>query len=137
MEIAIISFCIIVVSIIIVVIMSRRRNEKTEVLTKKTGIVLDNDDSNEISLVYENILSLDKEDENRLSEISDEKMISKIDQIIPGTAQIISNSVSNVGVNNGGQLYRVIIPKHTKLVRSRKTEGAYRGFVRDKKGIKA
>lgn len=137
MEIAIISFCIIVVSIIIVVIMSRRRNEKTEVLTKKTGIVLDNDDSNEISLVYENILSLDKEDENRLSEISDEKMISKIDQILPGTAQIISNSVSNVGVNNDGQLYRVIIPKHTKLVRSRNTEGAYRGFVRDKKGIKA
>lgn len=129
-----------IIVVLVAVVFALKRNQsngttKEQNESSKDAISICNHDS--LSLEFERIPIISSEEENRLSEISDKKMISRIDSIVPGTVQLISGAVEKAANKNSGQLYRVIIPKNTELVKSRRTAGAFRGFVRDENGIKA
>lgn len=72
-------------------------------------------------------------DESKLVEIKDSKVLSHVNNLIPGLAQT-SNAVNNatqaVNAANGEVLYRAIIPAGAKLTDSKAMEGAVRGFYR-------
>lgn len=75
-------------------------------------------------------------DNAKLVEISDNRVIAQVNNLIPELAQI-GNSVNNaVQTLQAGNLYRAIIPAGTKLADSRSMEGAVRGIYHGAGGIK-
>lgn len=77
-------------------------------------------------------------DSDRMMEITDKTMLAKIDALIPGLVQT-GSAAQNAGQAAAASkeaLYRAIIPAGAKLVDSRATEGAVRGFYRGAKNIK-
>lgn len=75
--------------------------------------------------------------ESRLVEITDSKVLARVNNLIPNLAQA-SNAVNNAvqAVEAQGEvLYRAIIPTGAKLTNSRGMEGAVRGFYRGADGI--
>ena len=77
-------------------------------------------------------------DSERMMEITDKTMLAKIDALIPGLIQTGSAAQNAGQAAAAGKevLYRAIIPAGAKLVDSRATEGAVRGFYRGAKNIK-
>lgn len=76
-------------------------------------------------------------DESGLVEITDSKVLARVNALVPGLAQVGNavNNVVQVAQAQGEVLYRAIIPTGTKLTNSRGLEGAVRGFYRGADGI--
>lgn len=75
--------------------------------------------------------------ESGLVEITDSKVLARVNNLIPDLAQAgnaVNNSVQAVQAQ-GEVLYRAIIPAGAKLTDSRGMEGAVRGFYRGADGI--
>lgn len=77
-------------------------------------------------------------DENRLVEITDSKVLTHVNNLIPGLSQVgnATNNAVQAMQGNGEILYRAIIPNGAKLSNSTAMEGAFRGFYRGADGIK-
>lgn len=79
------------------------------------------------------------DDETKLVEITDSKVLAHVNNLVPGLAQA-SNAVNNaaqvVQAANGEVLYRVVIPAGAKLTNSKAMEGAVRGIYHGADGIK-
>lgn len=76
-------------------------------------------------------------DESGLVEITDSKVLARVNNLVPGLAQAgnaVNNTVHAVQAQ-GEVLYRAIIPAGAKLTDSRGMEGAVRGFYRGVDGI--
>lgn len=72
-----------------------------------------------------------------LAEITDSKVLARINQVVPNLAQA-GNAVNNaaqVAKTRGEVLYRAIIPAGAKLVESKDMQDAVRGIYRGAKGI--
>lgn len=79
------------------------------------------------------------EDESKLVEITDSKVLAHINNLVPGLTQAgnaMNNAAQAAKSTNGEVLYRAIIPVGAKLTNSKNTEGAVRGFYHDTNGIK-
>ena len=77
-------------------------------------------------------------DESQLVEITDSRVLTHINNLIPGMAQA-GNAVNNVvqATQGAGEvLYRAIIPAGAKLTDSKAMEGAVRGIYHGADGIK-
>lgn len=77
-------------------------------------------------------------DESKLVEITDSKVLSHVNNLIPGLAQVGNagnNAAQAVNAANGEVLYRAIIPAGTKLTGSKAMEDAYRGIYHGTDGI--
>lgn len=77
-------------------------------------------------------------DENKLVEITDSKVLTHVNNLLPGLAQA-GNAVNNAAQAmqvNGEVLYRAIIPAGAKLTESRAMENAVRGIYHGAGGIK-
>lgn len=77
-------------------------------------------------------------DESRLLEITDSKVLARVNNLIPGLAQAsnaANNAVQAVQAN-GEILYRAIIPAGAKLTDSKAMENAVRGMYHGADGIK-
>ena len=77
-------------------------------------------------------------DESKLVEITDSKVLSHVNNLIPGLAQVgnaVNNAAQAVNAANGEVLYRAIIPAGTKLTGSKAMEDAYRGIYHGTDGI--
>lgn len=75
--------------------------------------------------------------ESGLVEITDSKVLARVNNLIPNLAQAgnaVNNAVQAVQAQ-GEVLYRAIIPAGAKLTDSRGMEGAVRGFYRGADGI--
>ena len=75
--------------------------------------------------------------ESSLVEITDSKVLARVNNLIPNLAQAgnaVNNAVQAVQAQ-GEVLYRAIIPAGAKLTDSRGMEGAVRGFYRGADGI--
>lgn len=75
--------------------------------------------------------------ESSLVEITDSKVLARVNNLIPNLAQAgnaVNNAVQSVQAQ-GKVLYRAIIPAGAKLTDSRGMEGAVRGFYRGADGI--
>ena len=79
------------------------------------------------------------EDESKLVEITDSKVLAHVNNLVPGLAQV-GNAVNNVAqavrAANGDVLYRAVIPAGAKLTNSKAMEGAVRGMYHGADGIK-
>ena len=79
------------------------------------------------------------DDETKLVEITDSKVLAHVNNLVPGLAQA-SNAVNNaaqvVQAANGEVLYRVVIPAGAKLTNSKAMDGAVRGIYHGADGIK-
>ena len=76
-------------------------------------------------------------EEGSLVEITDSKVLARVNNLIPNLVQAgnaVNNAVQAVEAQ-GEVLYRAIIPAGAKLTNSREMEGAVRGFYRGADGI--
>ena len=77
-------------------------------------------------------------DENKLVEISDSRVLTHVNNLIPGLAQggnVVNNAVQ-AAQGNGEVLYRAIIPVGAKLTDSKAMGGAVRGIYHGADGIR-
>ena len=76
-------------------------------------------------------------DESRLVEITDGKVLARVNNLVPGLAQAGVAGTNAVQAAKAGNevLYRAIIPAGAKLTNSQAMEGAVRGFYRGADGI--
>lgn len=78
------------------------------------------------------------EDESKLVEITDSKVLAHVNNLVPGLTQAGNavNSAAQAVRANGEVLYRAIIPAGSKLTNSKAMEGAVRGIYHGADGIK-
>lgn len=79
------------------------------------------------------------EDESKLVEITDSKVLAHVNNLVPGLAQAgnaVNNAAQAVRAANGEILYRAVIPAGAKLTNSKAIEGAVRGIYHGIDGIK-
>ena len=78
-------------------------------------------------------------DETKLVEITDSKVLAHVNNLVPGLAQAgnaVNNAAQAVQAANGEVLYRAVIPAGAKLTNSKAMEGAVRGIYHGADGIK-
>lgn len=101
---------------------------------KETSLASIPETENEMVIKLEMLPSLTEIEENSLVEVTDSKVLARIDQVVPGLAQ--SGTAAATAVQANGQvLYQAIIPAGAKLTNSKAMEGAVRGFYRGADGI--
>ena len=79
------------------------------------------------------------DDETKLVEITDSKVLAHVNNLVPGLAQAgnaVNNAAQAVQAANGEVLYRAVIPAGAKLTNSKAMEGAVRGTYHGADGIK-
>ena len=119
---------------------NKKTSESENKYEERTGNV---EKSSEIAVPEKNELSIEMEqvpiemipDDEMLSEVTDNKLLSRIDNLIPGFEQTGTSAV-NLYKDNKETVYRAIIPAGTKLSNSSDMEGAVRGMYHGGKGIK-
>lgn len=72
-------------------------------------------------------------DKSRLVEIRDSKVLTRIDNLIPGFFHA-GNAIANAVQTSGGNIYKAIIPAGEKLTQSSNAENAFRGFCQNASG---
>ena len=77
-------------------------------------------------------------DDNKLIEITDRKVLSRVSNLIPGLVQVgnVANNAFQAAQTNGEVLYRAILPAGAKLSDSKEMGGAVRGLYHEANGIK-
>lgn len=93
---------------------------------------------NELVIQMEMLPAESIEDDTKLVEITDSKVLAQVNNLVPSLAQA-GNAVYNAAQAvqaNGEVLYRVVIPAGAKLTNSKAMEGAVRGIYHGADGIK-
>ena len=133
-----------VIAICVLLILKLKKKDKTltELVEsneeKAKSELLNVEEQNELIIQLEMLPAEAIEDESKLVEITDSKVLARVNNLIPSLAQA-GNAVNNVAqavqAANGEVLYRAIIPAGAKLTNSKAMEGAVRGFYRGIDGI--
>ena len=108
------------------------------IITKQTSKLSQSDQKlNELAIKMEMIPAEAIPDESRLVEITDSKVLARVNNLVPGLAQAGVAATNAVQAAKAGNevLYRAIIPAGAKLTNSKAMEGAFRGFYRGADGI--
>ena len=101
-------------------------------------IVLADNGLQELVIQMEMLPAESVPDANRLVEITDSKVLTHVNNLIPELAQIgnAANNVAQAVQTNGEVFYRAIIPVGAKLTDSKAMEGAVRGIYHGADGIR-
>lgn len=94
---------------------------------------------NELVIQMEMLPAEAIEDDTKLVEITDSKVLAHVNNLVPGLAQAgnaVNNAAQAVQAANGEVLYRAIIPVGAKLTDSKAMEGAVRGIYHGADGIR-
>ncbi len=147
MEYIVLGIIVIIVIILGVVFFLETRKRITDNTPISTGIAMEkseensvpiNNDLNELVIQMEMLPVEAIHDENQLVEITDSKVLARVNNLVPGLTQAenaVNNAVQAVQ-SNGEVLYRAIIPVGAKLTDSKAMEGAVRGIYHSADGIK-
>ena len=146
MEYVTIGVCIIAIVVIGAVVIFKSKIKATnslspsEVLTdtssRATSMVQDTT-SQEFRIQVEILPTETISDESKLIEITDSRVLARVNSLVPGLVQA-GNAINNAvqaARTQGEVLYRAIIPTGAKLADSRAMEGAVRGFYHGAEGI--
>lgn len=122
-------------------LIKRKNHEKAEsnslMPQQNTQIAASNPEV--LTIKFENLPALTETEEAALVEIKDSKLLARIDNVIPGAAQVVANAGAvnsyQQAVQNAGQLYQAIIPQGAELTKSKVMENAVRGFYHGTDGI--
>ena len=90
--------------------------------------------TNQLMIRLEQVSLEEIKDTDKLIEIKDEKLLARIDNLVPDLLQA-GNAANNAIQANGDILYQAIIPAGAKLANSRDMEGAVRGIYHGADGI--
>ncbi len=139
---------IIMIAAIAVVIIPYTKSKKRDAISSEgigdINMVSDNQNGGlaEIHKLDELVIQMEMlpaeaiEDESMLVEITDSKVLTHVNNLVPGLAQA-GNAANNAAqAINGEVLYRAIIPVGTKLADSKAMEGAARGIYHGTDRIK-
>ncbi|WP_029319425.1 hypothetical protein [Butyrivibrio sp. AE3004] len=89
----------------------------------------------ELAIRFEDFSELTEQEEAALVEVTDSKLLARIDNAVPGTLQAVANTGAVKTYQDAakatGQLYQAIIPRGAVLDKSRAMEGAYRASYRE------
>lgn len=94
---------------------------------------------NELIIQMEMLPAEAIDDETKLVEITDSKVLAHVNNLVPGLAQAgnaVNNAAQAVRAANGEVLYRAVIPAGAKLTDFKAMEGAVRGIYHGADGIK-
>lgn len=112
--------------------------KKREVIPSGDREVIPSGD-NELNIRIEMLSAEAIDDDTKLVEITDSKVLAHVNNLVPGFVKV-GNAVNNVAqavqATNGGVLYRAVIPAGAKLTNSKALEGAVRGIYHGADGIK-
>lgn len=147
MEYIVLGIIVIIVIILGVVFFLKMRKRITDNTPINTGIAMEkseensvqiNNDLNELVIQMERLPVEAIHDENQLVEITDSKVLTRVNNLVPGLTQVgndVNNAVQAVQ-SNGEVLYRAIIPVGANLTNSKAMEDAVRGIYHGADGIK-
>ncbi|SCX09667.1 hypothetical protein SAMN02910339_01379 [Lachnospiraceae bacterium YSD2013] len=129
--------CFLVISSIIAFALIRKKNVNINYnalsLKRRNAHVLSK--RHEKAISFEDLPALTEQEESNLVEVKDSQLLARIDNLIPGTLQIVANTSAvhayQKAAKSAGQLYQVIIPNGAVLDKSRAMDGAFRGSFRD------
>lgn len=141
-----IGLCIVAIIAICIVLFLKSRVNKSIYLTTpdnsggELGLELSEADSapNKLTIQMEMLPVEAITNENKMIEITDSKVLTHVNNLIPGLAQAgnATNNAIQAVQGNGEVLYRAIIPNGAKLTDSKAMEGAVRGIYHGADGIK-
>lgn len=104
--------------------------------TTKEHVSIETNPTTELDIQIETLPAESIEDETRLVEITDNKLLGQVNNLLTGVFQA-GNSVNNVAqIVKTGPVYRAIVPAGTKLANSKAMDGAYRGIFHGANGVK-
>ena len=111
--------------------------EDKSLIVGNTGDIVATDSStvNEITIQMEQLPIEMFPDESSLVEVKDEKVLARIDSLVPGLGQA-GVATANAVQAAGDTVYRAIIPVGAKLTDSKAMEGEVRGIYHGADGIK-
>ena len=147
MEYAIIGIIIVVVLVTSMVISKKSKKNASDVVNEgvrhieeKTEVQLvpSENELQELVIQMEILPAATIPDENKLIEISDSRVLTHVNNLIPGLAQVgnVVNNAVQAAQGNGEVLYRAIIPVGAKLTDSKAMGGAVRGIYHGADGIR-
>lgn len=143
-------YAIIIIAVVAViatgVIIYMKKNKKdsptpaagvTEQIAQSVDLIVTNTKRDELIIPIEMLPAEVLPDEKHLVEITDSKVLARVNNLVPGLAQAgnAANNAAQAVQANGEVLYRAIIPAGAKLTNSQAMEGAVRGFYRGADGI--
>lgn len=139
----IIGICIVVMVVISLTVFIKKQSEKpmqTNAYEQRTVFISNNENEGiqEFTIQMEVIAAEALKDESRLIEITDNNLLSHVNALVPGMAQL-GNSINNLTQSiqlSGKVFYKAILPAGAKLTDSKSMENAVRGFFRGPNGIK-
>lgn len=143
MEYVVAGICIVAAMIICAVFIYRSRKKNEEAPSSAVKSVADDksarlltveNEPQEMAIPMEMLPAESIPDESKLVEITDSKVLARVNNLVPGLAQV-GNAANNAVQANGGILYRAIIPAGAILTDSKAMAGAVRGFYRGADGI--
>ena len=150
-EYVVIAICIVAVASIVALLMYRKKSigspkgENTsrrgggEIISKQTSKLSQPDQqANELAIQVDMLPAEAVSDDSGLVEITDNKVLARVNNLVPAFAQAgvaAANAVQAVKAGNE-VLYRAIIPAGAKLANSRTMKGAVRGIYHGADGIK-
>ena len=146
MEYMIIGVCIVAIVVIGAVVILKSKIKATNSLSpsevstdtssRATPMVQDTA-SQEFRIQVEMLPTETIGDESKLIEITDSRVLARVNSLVPGLVQA-GNAINNAvqaAQTQGEVLYRAIIPAGAKLADSRAMDGAVRGFYHGAEGI--
>lgn len=107
-------------------------------IAKYTGKPSQQDEKLDQIVIQMEALPAEAIDEDKLVEITDNKVLAQVSSLVPGLLQA-GNAASNArrAVGLGKEvLYRAILPSDAELAKSRTMENAFRGIFHGKNGIR-
>ena len=150
MEYVAIGLCLIaIIAVGVMIYLHKKKSLTTEAFIPNTVIVPAPDSeselipsaqesaSQEISIHIEMLPTEVIPEVSKLTEITDSKVLARINQLVPNLAQAgnVANNAVQAAQAHGEVLYRAIIPSGAKLANSRDMAGAARGFFHGADGI--
>lgn len=144
----IIIICVAVLAAICVALILKRKHKSSDVLKERDlgselaevrKQAIEESDKQELTIRFEDLPALTESEEASLVEIKDDKLLARIDNVVPGTLQAVANTGAvhqyQDAVKNLGQVYQAIIPQGAVLADSKAMAGAARGIYHGADGI--
>lgn len=111
---------------------------QAEPRSSETESINEENDERELAISVEMLPAEIIQDESRLVEITDKKVLARVNSLIPVFAQVgnATNTAMQSAQASSEVLYKAIIPVGEKLAKSRDMDNAVRGFYHGRNGIK-
>lgn len=144
MEYILIGIFILVATICLAVFLKKKTDQKQIISTIDTDIStfrapdMKQNSSHKLVIQMEMLPSEFINDESQLVEITNSKVLDRVNNLVPGLVQAgnAANNATQAVQANSGVLYRAIIPAGAKLTNSNAMENAVRGIYHGTDGIK-